>query len=206
MFITSFLHLNKYFWLFWGSSNVTFVTISQNFFKSPLKFCLISRFQFTAYGMYGDGQPSSAWDWSTKLCMGLVCLVLFWNGQPSSVLEWTTKFCMGLVNQVLHWNAWEVNQILHGSDSAWELSTKFCMWMVNQFLLGVISQVLHGNCQPSSACEWSTKLWMGMVNQVLHRSGQPSSTWECSTKFYLGVVHQALHGSGQPSSAWEWST
>ena len=43
VFITSFLHLNTGFWLFWGSSNLIFVKISQNFIKSPLKICLISR-------------------------------------------------------------------------------------------------------------------------------------------------------------------
>ena len=43
VFITSFLHLNKGFWLFWGSSKVIFVKISQNFIESHLKICLISQ-------------------------------------------------------------------------------------------------------------------------------------------------------------------
>ena len=43
VFITSFLHLNKGFWLLWGSFKVIFVKISQNFIKSHLKFCLISQ-------------------------------------------------------------------------------------------------------------------------------------------------------------------
>ena len=43
MFITSFLYLNKGFWLFWGSSKLFFVKISQNFIKSPLKICLIAQ-------------------------------------------------------------------------------------------------------------------------------------------------------------------
>ena len=34
----------KYFRLYWGSPKVTFKKISQNFAKSPLKFCLISMF------------------------------------------------------------------------------------------------------------------------------------------------------------------
>ena len=48
VFITSFLHLNKGFWLFLGSSKVIFVKIPQNFIKSPLK--ITHRFQSTAYG------------------------------------------------------------------------------------------------------------------------------------------------------------
>ena len=44
VFIKSFLHLKKGFWLFWGSSRVTFVKITQNFIKSHLKICLISDF------------------------------------------------------------------------------------------------------------------------------------------------------------------
>ena len=43
VFITSFFHLNKGFWLFWGSSKVIFVKISQNFIKSPVKICLVSQ-------------------------------------------------------------------------------------------------------------------------------------------------------------------
>ena len=43
VFITSFLHLNKSFWIFWGSSKVIFIKISQNFIKSPLKIGLIAR-------------------------------------------------------------------------------------------------------------------------------------------------------------------
>ena len=43
VFITSFLHLNKGFWLLLGSSKVIFVKISQNFIKSPLKICLIPK-------------------------------------------------------------------------------------------------------------------------------------------------------------------
>ena len=43
VFITSLLHLNKSFWLFWGSSKVIFVKISQNFIKSPWKICHISQ-------------------------------------------------------------------------------------------------------------------------------------------------------------------
>ena len=41
--ITSFLHLNTGFWLFWGSSKMIFVKISQNFIECPLKICLISQ-------------------------------------------------------------------------------------------------------------------------------------------------------------------
>ena len=43
VFITSFLHLNKGFWLLWGSSKVIFVKISQHFIKSHIKMCLISQ-------------------------------------------------------------------------------------------------------------------------------------------------------------------
>ena len=50
MFITSFLHLNKGFWLFWGSSKVIFVKMSQNFIESPLKICLIS--QTSVYSLW----------------------------------------------------------------------------------------------------------------------------------------------------------
>ena len=62
------LHLNKGFWLFWGSSKVIFVKISQNLIKSAINICLKvifvkisqnliksplnNRFQSTAYGMY----------------------------------------------------------------------------------------------------------------------------------------------------------
>ena len=45
LFITSFIHLNKGSWLFWGSSKVIFIKISQNFIKSPLKIALSHRFQ-----------------------------------------------------------------------------------------------------------------------------------------------------------------
>ena len=44
MFITSFLHSSKSFWLFWGSAKVIFVKFSQNFIKSPLKFAVSRRF------------------------------------------------------------------------------------------------------------------------------------------------------------------
>ena len=37
MFIKSFLHLNTGFWLFWGSSKVIFIQISQNFNQISLK-------------------------------------------------------------------------------------------------------------------------------------------------------------------------
>ena len=37
VFITSFLHLDKGFWLFKGSSYMIFVKISKNFIKCPLK-------------------------------------------------------------------------------------------------------------------------------------------------------------------------
>ena len=37
MFITSILHLNKGYWLLWGSSKVIFVKLAQNFITSPLK-------------------------------------------------------------------------------------------------------------------------------------------------------------------------
>ena len=50
VFITSFLHLNKGFWLFLGSFKVIFVKIAHNFIKSP--FDLSNGFQATAYGMY----------------------------------------------------------------------------------------------------------------------------------------------------------
>ena len=40
---TSFLNENKDFRLYWGNSKVMFKKISQNFVKSPLKFCLISQ-------------------------------------------------------------------------------------------------------------------------------------------------------------------
>ena len=40
---TSFLNENKDFRLYWGNSTVMFKKISQNFVKSPLKFCLISQ-------------------------------------------------------------------------------------------------------------------------------------------------------------------
>ena len=46
VFTTSFLHLDKGFWLFWGSwgsSKLIFVKISQNIIKSPLKICHISQ-------------------------------------------------------------------------------------------------------------------------------------------------------------------
>ena len=43
VFITSFLHLNKCFLLFCGSSKAIFVKISQNFIKSQLKICPISQ-------------------------------------------------------------------------------------------------------------------------------------------------------------------
>ena len=52
VFITSFLHINTGFWLLLESSKVIFVKISQNFIKSHIKFCLISQFQSTVYGMY----------------------------------------------------------------------------------------------------------------------------------------------------------
>ena len=37
------LHLNKCFLLFWESFRASFVKISQNFIKSPLKICPISQ-------------------------------------------------------------------------------------------------------------------------------------------------------------------
>ena len=37
VFITSFLHISKGFWLLWGSFKVIFVKISQNFINSHLK-------------------------------------------------------------------------------------------------------------------------------------------------------------------------
>ena len=43
VFITSFLHLNKGIWLFWGSFKVIFIKFSQNLIKSHLKICLISQ-------------------------------------------------------------------------------------------------------------------------------------------------------------------
>ena len=43
VFITSFLHLSKGFWLFLVSSKLLLVKISQNFVKSPLKHSLISQ-------------------------------------------------------------------------------------------------------------------------------------------------------------------
>ena len=43
MVFTSFLNENKDFRLYWGNSKVMFKKISQNFVKSPLKFCLISQ-------------------------------------------------------------------------------------------------------------------------------------------------------------------
>ena len=49
VFITSFLHLNKSFWLFGGRFNVIFVKIWQNLIKSPLKYSLSHRFQLTVY-------------------------------------------------------------------------------------------------------------------------------------------------------------
>ena len=52
VFITCFLHINKSFWLLWGSSKVIFVKIPQNFIKSHLKFALSHRFQSITYAMY----------------------------------------------------------------------------------------------------------------------------------------------------------
>ena len=43
VFITSLPHLNKGFWLFWRSSKVILVKISQNFIKSHLKIGLNSQ-------------------------------------------------------------------------------------------------------------------------------------------------------------------
>ena len=43
IFITSFLHIKKGFWLIWRRFEVIFVKISQNFIKSHLKICLISQ-------------------------------------------------------------------------------------------------------------------------------------------------------------------
>ena len=43
VFITSFLHLNKGFGLFWRCSKVIFVKISQNIIRYPIKICLISQ-------------------------------------------------------------------------------------------------------------------------------------------------------------------
>ena len=43
VFITSFLHINKAFWLLWWSFKVIFVKISQNIIKSHFKICLVSQ-------------------------------------------------------------------------------------------------------------------------------------------------------------------
>ena len=52
VFITSFLHLNKGFWLFLGSSKLTFVKNLTEFYQISLKNVPFHRFQSTAYGMY----------------------------------------------------------------------------------------------------------------------------------------------------------
>ena len=59
VFITSFLYLNKGFWIFWGSSNLIFVEMSQNFIKSPLKICLIS--QISAHIVWHECPDLSVW-------------------------------------------------------------------------------------------------------------------------------------------------
>ena len=62
VFITSVLHLNKglAFWLFWGSSKVIFAKISQNFIKSPLKFCFNSLQQISVHSLWK--YSGSVWD------------------------------------------------------------------------------------------------------------------------------------------------
>ena len=61
VFITSFLHLNKGFWQFWGTSKVIFVKNLQNFIKSHLKICHISQISL-----------HSLWHvWSPGVCLPL---------------------------------------------------------------------------------------------------------------------------------------
>ena len=74
----------------------------------------------------------------------------------------------------------------------------------------MFSQVLHGDGQPSSVLEWSTKFCFGVAYgvayQVLLWNGLPSSVLGWLTKFCFGVAYQVPFWSGQPSSACEWPT
>ena len=78
VFITSFLQLNKSFWLILGSSKVIFVKFSQNYIKSPLKICLISQayaWDFKAWGwesvcsLHFRSKWAASWE---NLCMPYV--------------------------------------------------------------------------------------------------------------------------------------
>ena len=59
VFITSFLHLSKGFWLFWGSSKVIFGKISQNLIKSRLNTCIISDFSPQLMAFMIAGKPKA---------------------------------------------------------------------------------------------------------------------------------------------------
>ena len=67
VFVTSFLHLNKGFWLFWGSSKVIFIKISQNFINSPLKICLIS--QISVHSLWHVCVWVQPFKWKTEQCL-----------------------------------------------------------------------------------------------------------------------------------------
>ena len=99
VFITSFLRINKGFWLLWGSSKVIFVKISQNFIKSPLKICLISqtsiqslwhvlyRKTFNHQLNYLDLWLKTAWVYEL-----LIQRVLKWSKRVFVITEY--EFCM----------------------------------------------------------------------------------------------------------------
>ena len=50
VFLTSFLHLNKGFWLFWGSSKVIFIKHLTEFYQISIKNCFIS--QISVHGLW----------------------------------------------------------------------------------------------------------------------------------------------------------
>ena len=62
VFITSFIHSNNSFWLFWGSFKVIFLKISQNFIKSPLRICLISQISVHSLWHVWYSKLSTKWN------------------------------------------------------------------------------------------------------------------------------------------------
>ena len=79
VFITSFLHLNKAFWLLLGCSKVIFVKISQDFFA------LSHRFQSSAYGMYAIN-PRNSDTPKTNCSFPLIWKVWFYFSSMVSLL------------------------------------------------------------------------------------------------------------------------